>query len=397
VAVSNRDVMMEDTRALFVERFGRAPRSLAIAPARVNIIGEHTDYSAGFVLPAALPLYTCVALAQATGTETTMVSTQFGEQTLPANGLSTASGFARYVAGAIEESHLESTALLIVVHGDMPVEAGLSSSASLLVATMAALANLPRSTREAPQANHEIRLELALAARRVENHHVGIPCGFMDQFAVACAQAGHAMLLDCMDNRHTLVRTALPGHSWLVIYSGIRRELAAGGYGAKVDAVKTALGQMQAAQLDGPAILRTHSPDAVLRIAKATGIAEEHLPLLAHVAADNARVHLMRHALERGDATMAATILRLGHESLSQQFGVSLPAIDEFVAASYKLEGVRGLRLTGAGMGGSLVALVQNRGLDALKNNLESLARSTMNSTAAVFGIPGFVEGVTWI
>jgi galactokinase len=396
VADSSRDRLMAETRARFIERFGRPPRTVAIAPARVNLIGEHTDYSAGFVLPAALPLYTCVALARATGTETTMVSTKFGEQILPAKEPGASTGFARYLAGAIEESGLAGLPLAIMVHGNMPVEAGLSSSASLLVATLAALANLAHPADAAPPPDFQARLAVAHAAREVENNYIGVPCGFMDQYAVACCEADHAMLLDCFDNRHTSVRAELRAYSWLIVYSAIRRELVAGGYGARVEAVRNALKLFSAANLDGPGILRTHSPDAVLRLAKGVGVSAEHLPPLAHISAENARVHLMRHALERGDATTVATILRLGHESLSQQFGVSLPAIDEFVAAGYKLEGVKGLRLTGAGMGGSLVALVQSGGLDEIKAKLESLARQTMSLEAEVYEIPAFVEGVTW-
>ncbi len=392
----NRIAVMEATRAHFVERFAAEPRSLAIAPARVNLIGEHTDYSDGFVLPAALPLYTCVAVAPAAGPETVLVSTRFGEQRLAAAALHSASGFGRYLAGAIGESSREDTALSILVHGDMPVEAGLSSSASLLVAALAALRRMTTETTLLEQPGHALRLELALAARRVENDHIGVPCGFMDQFAVACAVEGQAMLLDCLDNQHTAVPTALPGHSWVVIYSGIRRELAASDYGARVEAVKTALARMAAADLDGPHILRTHNPAQVELLARSAGVASSHLPLLNHVAADNARVHLMRYALERGAAPMAATILRLGHNSLSRQFGVSLPVIDEFFEAGYKLDGVRGLRLTGAGMGGSLVALVANDNLDELMGRLETVARRIMSPDAAVFGVAGFVAGVSW-
>lgn len=93
---------------------------------------------------------------------------------------------------------------------------------------------------------------------------------------------------------------------------------------------------------------------------------------------------------------MVGTILRLGHDSLSRQFGVSLPVIDEFVEASYKLEGVRGLRLTGAGMGGSLVALVRDDGIEELTTQMEAYARHIMSPEAAVVTVPSFVDGVTW-
>ena len=282
----NRHAVLEATRAHFVERFGLEPQGQAIAPARVNLIGEHTDYSGGFVLPAALPLYTCVAVASTTGNETVLVSTQFGEQRLATDGQQLANGFSRYLAGAIQESSLEGTALNILIHGDMPVEAGLSSSASLLVASMAALHQLQPGRNIAEPPDGALRVELAHTARRVENNHVGVPCGFMDQCAVACAVEGHAMLLDCLDNHLTPVRAALPGFSWLVVYSGIRRELAAGGYGARVEAVQDALGKMAAAGLDGPMILRTHNPAQMEPLAQSAGIAANQLPLLSHIASD---------------------------------------------------------------------------------------------------------------
>lgn len=392
----NRTALLGDTKARFVERFGVVPQSLAAAPARVNLMGEHTDYASGFVLPAALPLYTCVAVGPGGGDETTLVSTEFGEAVIPARDPNPADGFARYLAGAIQVSRIEGLPLQILIHGDMPVEAGLSSSASLVVATIAALRKLVRPVGKGPLDDIEDRKEMAVAARAVENEHVGVPCGIMDQFVVACAEADHAVLLDCLDGHHTHVRAEISGHTWLVIYSGIRRELAAGGYGAKVEAVKAALVRLESRGHRGAEVVRTHIPAAVRALAEAAGIANSHLPLLEHISADNARVHLMRHALERSDASMVGTILRLGHDSLSRQFGVSLPVIDEFVEASYKLEGVRGLRLTGAGMGGSLVALVRDDGIEELTTQMEAYARHIMSPEAAVVTVPSFVDGVTW-
>jgi len=397
VANPNRELVLEETRTHFGERFGMAPEVIAIAPGRVNLIGEHTDYSSGFVLPAALPLYTCVAITAASGEKSTVVSTEFGEETVPVGEADAHEGFARYLLGALRETGLDCTPWQILVHGNIPVEAGLSSSASLLVATLAALRRVapPHNGEDLVPSSH-IRIDLALSARAVENNRVGVPCGIMDQFAVACGKANHAMLLDCETNRFKQVRAEVPGHAWLVIYSGIRRKLSGGDYGERVEAVKNALAQMSAADLNGPHLLRTHIPEQVGRLAKGAGVAPAQLHLLEHIAAENSRVHLMRYALEQTNAVMAAEILRLGHESLSQRFGVSLPEVDEFVAESYKLEGVDGLRLTGAGMGGSLVALVDNYNLEELMDSLETKARQIMHPEARVYEVPGFVDGVTW-
>jgi galactokinase len=416
--LDDRDALLEEARRLFVERFGEEPQSQAVAPARVNLIGEHTDYASGFVLPAAIPLYTCVLVSQGTGLETVLVSTKFGEAIIPATAVGQFDGFARYLAGAIQECRLEGTPLRILVHGNMPVEAGLSSSASLLVAAIAALGGgarrapplfsrcgsngqaAPAELRPAGSrhlAEHETRIGFALAARAVENDYVGVPCGLMDQFVVACAESKHALLLDCLDNHHVSVRAVVPGHTWLVLYTGIRRELRDGCYGTKVEAVKSAIGKLdKVAGVKASHILRSYAPDGIQRAAKVAWVPAEHLPLLEHIVAENSRVHLMRHALERGDAQMVGTILRLGHDSLSQKFGVSLPAIDEFVRDAYHIDGVVGTRLTGAGMGGSLVMLARNGNLEELMIKVEGLARRTLSLDAEVFAVPSFVDGVSW-
>jgi galactokinase len=386
-----RKHMVEDTTARFQERFGKQPDAVAIAPARVNLIGEHTDYSAGFVLPAAIPLYTAVAVARTTGKETVLHSTAYGEKKVPAGPLKAFGGFSTYLAGAIQQCGLDGTPLQLLVHGNMPVEAGLSSSASLLVAAVSALERLKGTNPPA--------LDAAMAARRVENDFVGVPCGFMDQFAVACGQGDCALLLDCFDNRHTAVRAVVPDHVWLVIYSGIRRELAGGGYKAKVEAVKRAVGKVSG-HLSEPYgaehLLRTHPPAAVQRVATAAGVDSADLPLLEHICTENARVHLLRHGLERGDAGMVGQVLALGHGSLSRLFGVSTAAIDRFVARGSQVSGVRGIRLTGAGMGGSLVALAAAKGASETVSRLQDLARKEMHADAQVHLIPGFVDGVSW-
>ena len=164
----------------FAASFGCAPQAMAAAPGRVNLIGEHTDYCQGFVLPAAIPLYTVVALGTGTGGQTRAVSSRFGQVTLPADCEGRNQGFRGYLAGALLKAGFSGRPVDVYVHGNLPVQAGLSSSASLLVALLAGLAQLDNQPWQP--------LDIALAAQEVENEYVGVPCGFMDQFAVACGR-----------------------------------------------------------------------------------------------------------------------------------------------------------------------------------------------------------------
>jgi len=376
-----------ECREKFRTEFGRDPAVTTCAPGRVNIIGEHTDYSGGFVLPAAIPLYTVVSAALCDAPVTRVCSSTFGRQELPLTGLAAEGRFADYVAGCIRGSGLEGRALQLMIHSNLPVEAGLSSSASLLVATLGALHELAGCALEP--------LDLALEARRVENEFIGVPCGFMDQFAVACGQQDKALLLDCRDNDWLEVPALLPKHAWLVVYSGLRRELAAGGYKAKVEALKGAVAKVLErtdAEADFP---RYYLGPEIEQLRTGAGLTAPEAQLLGHVCTENFRVHAMRHALEKGDGAAVGQLLVRGHESLSRLFGVSTKGLDGLVEFSLTRKGVAGMRLTGAGMGGSLVALVERDHAEDCRRELESFAREHLSPEAAVFPVEHFASGVT--
>jgi len=370
----------------FSEEFGCAPDVVGFSPGRVNLIGEHTDYSGGFVLPAAIPYYTAVAVSRVDDDESVLCSSAFGRQVIPAAPLVKRGGFADYLAGAAKAAGLEGKALRVYVHGNLPVEAGLSSSASLLVAASAAFSHLANRTL-APR-------DRALEARAIENNFIGLPCGLMDQYAVSCARDDRAILLDCTTNESVDVPARLPGCRWVVIYSGVRRELTAGGYEAKVVALKNALDQTG----DGVEnLLREGSERDVEEHGRQSGLDDQAIALMRHVCCENQRVHNMRHALENGDAPRAGRLLYLGHRSLSQLFGVSTPALDGLVEHSRTLSGVLGVRLTGAGMGGSLVALAQEERLEATLEALQSYLHREVSPDGALYPIDRFAAGAaTW-
>jgi len=381
--------LVEVAAQRFRQEYGSLPAAVGCAPGRVNLIGEHTDYSGGYVLPAAIPFYTVVAAGPGRGDDNRLFSTTFGRTTFPAKAITRRGTFDDYLAGAVKEAGLSGCPLDLLVHNTLPPQAGLSSSASLLVAALAGFSELQGRPWE-PMA-------VALAARRVENEFIEVPCGFMDQFAVACGREDRALLLDCRDNRFLEVQAAIPGHRWLVVYSGLRRELASGGYKARVVALKGAVDKVVNKTGMAPDFLRCHSQDDVAELALSASLPAMETDLMRHVCAENARVHLMRHALEQGDAQAVGVLLQLGHRSLSRLFGVSTPQLDALVHYAAALPGVAGMRLTGAGMGGSLIALVLDERADEAAQRILAFVQENLSPDGSVHPIDRFSGGVeTW-
>lgn len=380
------ELLREDLTSRFHAAFGASPEAGAVAPGRVNLIGEHTDYSQGFVLPAAIPLYTGVAVGHGAGGELDVVSSTFGAERMPSQGLEKRGSFSDYVAGAVKLAGMEGLGLRFYIHGDLPAGSGLSSSASLLVALVTALSRLKGEPLEPMAA--------ALLARRVENEFVGVPCGFMDQFAVAMGQEGAALFLDCQDNSFEAIDAELPGAEWLVVYSGLHRKLASGGYAHKVDAVRRAVSVLSLKHDLGEGLLRLVDARELEKLAAQAGLSPEDVALLVHVASENKRVFLMRHALQRKNPEEVGWILRDGHRSLSLDFGVSTPLLDGLVEFAESIPGVLGIRLTGAGMGGSLVALVRSQDCRVAATALQTYLVEHISPEGRVFAIGQPAGGV---
>jgi galactokinase len=283
---------------------------------RVNLIGEHTDYNDGFVLPVALPLRTRVEVERG-------------------RGLSPSSEYVAAVGRVLGVGGFE-----VTIDSDVPIGAGLGSSSALTVATARALSDafgLGLDDRE-----------VALAAHRAESEEMGIGSGVMDQFAAALGREGEALLIDCRSLE--VRRVPLPtGVELLVIDSGVRHANVEGGYKARVEECR------RAAELLGVRSLRDLVPVA------GSGAAIQALPepldrRVGHVLAENGRVLAMVGALERGDLGAAGALLREGHASLRELYEVSIPEVDRLVEVAVE-ESALGARLTGGGFGGCVVAL----------------------------------------
>ena len=324
---------------LFERTFGARPRVAGFVPGRVNLIGEHTDYNGGAVLPTALELGTRVELSPRSDGTLRVVADGFSGTVERALDEAASGHWSDYALGAVREAR--DLGWLggadIAVQSNLPAGAGLSSSASLLV-------NILKRAREAAGADAS-DTAVAVAAQRVETGFIGVPCGIMDQMAVALAAPGRALFLDTHTLEHSLI--PLPGDPVVaVLHSGVRRSLSDGRYAqraAECAAVKAALGRQDICRAALPDAERL--PDPVLR------------RRLRHCITEHARTVAAADCLRRGDADTLGWLMVASHDSLRDDFEVSTPAIDALVDSCMDA-GAVGARLTGGGFGGCVVALV---------------------------------------
>jgi galactokinase len=370
-------VSAERARELFEAAFGRAPAVVARAPGRVNLIGEHLDYNAGDVLPIALGLGVSVAMDQGSGAITRIASAerrQRGEVRLadarPANA------WHDYVSGSLRmlgergergERGVCGGSVDVAVAGDVPLGAGLASSAALEVAVLTAAASLwrvPLAPRDA-----------ARLGRRAEVEFVGVPCGIMDQIASAMSTAGHALLVHCGDERVERV----PFHASVLIFdTAVPRDLRRSAFAARKGECDAAL-----------VALRRVAPElGCLALATEEQIDAAGLPApldrrARHVVSEMARVQQAVSCL-RAEARLPGELLLASHTSLRDDYVCSAPELDWFVEYAMSWGGIEGARLTGAGWGGCAIALGEEA-------SLTSLASAVLPAYQRMFGRQGRV------
>jgi len=352
----------------FRKTWSTTPDVISIAPGRVNLIGEHTDYSGGFVLPVAIDRHIVVAAKRTNGSEVAGDSVDFD------TGAECPVGYYdpehpvewfRYVAGVLfemERAGYSIPGLCFSAGGDIAIGAGLASSAALEVAVLTALEGLLGVRMDDREA--------ALLCQRAENDFVGINCGIMDQFISRKGRRDHALLIDCSDLSSETVGANLPGYSWLVIDSGKRRGLLESKYNQRRNECERALGEARALFPDREIRnLRDISKDT---LPKLKGVCDDNAyRRLRHVVTENERVLKTVDALRRQDADTVGRLLYQSHESLRDDFEVSCEELDDIVKTLSQAAGVTGARLTGAGFGGSVVALVRTDAVPAIASAVE--------------------------
>ncbi|MFF0852365.1 galactokinase [Streptomyces sp. NPDC003280] len=372
----------EQVTGRFTELYGAAPEGVWAAPGRVNLIGEHTDYNDGFVMPFALPHQTTAAVSRRTDGVLRLHSADIGgeavELALDALAPQSDKEWTAYPAGvvwALREAGHPVTGADVHLASTVPTGAGLSSSAALEVVVALALNDLYDLGLQ--------RWQLARLCQRAENVYVGAPTGIMDQTASACCEPGHALFLDTRDlsQRQIPFDLAAEGLRLLVVDTQVKHAHSGGEYG------KRRAGCEKGAALLGVDALRD-IPYADLDAALARlGDDEEVVRLVRHVVTEDERVERTVALLHSGETRAIGPVLTEGHASLRDDFRISCPELD-LVVDTALTAGALGARMTGGGFGGSAIVLAEAADVDTVTKAVrEAFA-------AAGFAAPRVFEAV---
>lgn len=353
--MSKSDTRTQTLIEAFQSRFQGEPTAVAVGPGRVNLIGEHTDYNDGFVLPVALKRDVRIVFHPRADRHVRLYSVEydgwfeFSLDQMAYNDDILWSNYMQGVAWALQEAGLQLVGMDAVVSGNVPKGSGLSSSAALEIAT--AHAFMYASGQEGKLTG----LQVAKAAQRAENAFVGVNCGIMDQFISMLGAENHALLIDCRSLEYQLV--PFPESGSLVIgNTKASRSLASSAYNQRRQECETGVALLQSV-LPGIKALRDVNSEQL----------EAHKDLLdpvvyrrcRHVVGENERVLQTVAALAQGDLAEVGRLMNASHDSLRDDYEVSSEALDVMVEAMRSAPGCYGARLTGAGFGGCTVALVE--------------------------------------
>ncbi|MFF4306745.1 galactokinase [Streptomyces sp. NPDC001601] len=372
----------QQVRDAFEELYGTAPDGVWAAPGRVNLIGEHTDYNDGFVMPFALPHVATAAVARRTDGVLRLHSSDVEggvvEFSLDALEPGTDHEWTAYPAGvvwALREAGHPVTGADVHLASTVPTGAGLSSSAALEVVIALALDDLFELGLQ--------RWQLARLCQRAENVYVGAPTGIMDQTASACCEQGHALFLDTRDlsQKQIPFDLAAEGMRLLVVDTQVKHAHSGGEYG------KRRAGCEKGAALLGVDALRDIPYDELDSALDRLGDEAEVRRLVRHVVTEDHRVERVVALLEAGDTRGIGPVLTEGHASLRDDFQVSCPELDLVVQAA-NAAGALGARMTGGGFGGSAIVLAEAADVDTIAKAVEEAF------AAAGFKAPRVFEAV---
>lgn len=354
VAMHNADSI----KRLFNAKFGQNPSLMVRACGRINLIGEHTDYNDGFVLPGAIDKHLYFAMAENDTAECRFYAADIGasgtadlEHLVKGKDL-----WLNYLRGILQQFQLSGKTVRgvdVAFGGNLPIGAGVSSSAALECGFAFALNELFDAGLT--------RLELAKLAQNSSHQFLSIPCGIMDQFASLMGKAGHFILLDCRTLEHRYVSAELLDYQLVLLNSNVHHELASSAYGERVAECRA-----------GVAVLQKYFPDV-------KSLRDIELPMLdAHrremgetvyrrckyVVTEHLRTLQACDHLQHGEIDVLGQLLFETHEGLSQDYEVSCPEIDFLVDLAKSFEGVAGARVMGGGFGGCTINLVEKKAID---------------------------------
>ena len=343
---------LTELKAAFVAAFGREPGGAVQAPGRVNLIGEHTDYNDGFVLPIAIERRTVALYAARDDTRLAFMSCQAPDEPAEidlsgeiAPGEPAWANYPKGVAAGLRDAKLKLRGCDILLDSDVPIGGGLSSSASLEVATAEALLAVAGKRKKLTDR------DLALLCQRAEHEFANSPCGIMDQSIAVMGRAGRALLLDCRSGETRQVRFDDPSRVLLVADTQVSHSIGGGEY-----AERRAQCEAAAAKL-GVASLRDATERQLAEAHRADVLGGTELMRARHVVGEIARTLQAVEAMERGDWLTFGELMYASHESLRDDYEVSCAELDAIVATAEGCEGVHGARMTGGGFGGCAILL----------------------------------------
>ena len=344
------------------------------APGRVNLIGEHTDYSGGFVMPIAIAMGCDVRVTSTRKKELIVSSKQFsGELSFPLAAIPTmekTGTWADYVLGVAREIALlglELKPMKLTIDATVPTGSGLSSSAALEVSSALALLD-----------GHELpKLDLARLCQRAERNFVGMPCGIMDQYASVFGEGHKAIMLDCRATTHTLV--PIPEGAEIVVSNTmVKHELGSSAYRQRVAECAEAM-----TFFPGKHELRDVTLGELERAA--SRMPENVLARARHVVFEDLRVEDFHAAAERGDLALMGKLMVESHRSLKDDYEVSCEELDYLVNLALVQDGVYGSRMTGGGFGGCTVSLVAPEAVESFERNVRERYQAQYNLNPAIY------------
>jgi galactokinase len=344
---------------LFQEKFSSTPRFFK-APGRINLIGEHTDYNEGFVLPAGIDKYCTIAIAPCSLEKTHVIAIDLNEtcefEKIPSQPIP--SHWMNYIWGvmkAFEKRGLSIPPFEAIIQSDIPVGAGLSSSAALEVVFTKAFNELFEFSLS--------NMEMTRIAKEAENDFVGLQCGIMDMFASVHAKQHHAIKLDCRSLQYDYVQLQLNDNKILLIDTSVKHQLASSEYNQRRMECQSALEKMN---VEG-VVANSLRDISTAQIEKAKHLLSEvEYKRASYVIQENIRLEKFVDAIGHSNWQEAGQLLHASHQGLKEQYEVSCPELDFLVEVSKKIEGIWGGRLMGGGFGGCTINLVEGHKIDQI-------------------------------
>ncbi|XP_023029798.1 galactokinase [Leptinotarsa decemlineata] len=362
--IPNVAALLEETKTIFRNHFNEEPLQFVYAPGRVNLIGEHTDYNGGFVMPMALPLITIIVGKKNNGSKSYVYTSASTVDTSQEAILdmehitdkSTGPKWSLYVRGVIANYIGTAPAFKAVIHSTVPIGGGLASSAALEVAVYYFLDEIGEPSKATV-------VNRALACQQAEHEYAGVPCGIMDQFVSFMGKTRQALLIDCQKMTVDYIPLTDPRIVVLITNSNVKHELTGGEYSTRRKQCE------EAAQLLKRVSLReatTHDLDYL----KSINANEEVIKRAKHVISENRRTKEGAEMLKQGNYMGFGRLMAESHNSLRDDYNVSCSELDDLVELAMEVEGVLGSRMTGAGFGGCTVTLLFSNAVEKVMDNI---------------------------